>query len=453
MNAALNLGTRDCMVIETPGSNSVFSPWNLMLKEKDIQKQEMLAAGNNMNDQDLVDTLLNGIEEAVQNLEKMKVKLRPSNLGVIPDYPNPGKAVRDIYMQRLEEKGHQILGGRVVEFFMNDGRIVGVGAETTSGKRIEVLCNFLIIASGGLTGLFEYHTGSPQVDGSVLALGLRSGLLLRDLEFTMFHPFLIVDKRFPRCLVSGDILTKMNYQDEDGNEFLSRKITKALRENRHHYVFPQMTREFYAQSLKGKIFGHIDASDKWFDEFKNQNEFGRIFKRFTKDEAGKIQLHPAAHFSIGGLAIDNRARTNHSNVYAAGEASAGLHGSNRIGGLAVLEALIFGKIAAQSINGSGNARAPLCRGCDSVKLRSPSAELKSLVWENLGPVKNKEGLEKIMNFLDNKEKISASEELIKVIAKTCLLRRESIGAFCREDLPVKKNSKSSYIEKSKITFR
>ncbi|RLG13780.1 MAG: hypothetical protein DRN66_03510 [Candidatus Nanohalarchaeota archaeon] len=115
---------------------------------------------------------------------------------------------------------------------------------------------------------------------------------------------MVIDSRLPKLLISGDILTKMEYEDNDGKNFLSKDIADALRSNEYHYVFPKMTRQFYLQSLKGKIFGRLVCSDEWFEKYKKENEFGYIFRNFKKSELQKIELHPAFHFSIGGLMIN-----------------------------------------------------------------------------------------------------------------------------------------------------
>jgi len=272
----------------------------------------------------------------------------------------------------------------------------------------------------------------------------------------MFHPFLLNDKRLPRVLISGDILTKMEYEDENGKSFLSEEITKALRTNEHHCVFPKMTREFYSQSLKGKIFGRFVCSNIWFEKFKKENEFGFIFKNSKKDILKKIEIQPAFHFSIGGLVINKNSQTNKKNVYAAGEITGGLYGSNRIGGLAILEALVFGKIAAMDINKKiKKQKRDIVISDKATKIGKLglSDELKKKNWEILGPIKKKEELEKFKKFLENKKILTSQEKLIKKIIEICLLRENSIGSFYKENSKQVKISGSSFLINKKIIFK
>lgn len=454
MNAALNLdSSKKVALVEMPGANSLFAPWNLMLKDKDDQKKEMLEVGNHMNDTVLVETFLSNIEDALNDLKKLGISLRESNIGIVPAYRMPGKSVRDIFMKKIEEMGVEVLKGKVKGFSVNNqGYIGGITTVILDKKEVNIFFKHLIIASGGLSGMFEYYTGSPHTDGSILSLCYEAGFQMRDLEFMMFHPFLITDKRFSRFLISGDILTKMVYKNEKGEKFLSGEISNALMENQYHSVFPQMVREFYKESLRGKIFGELICDKNWFESFKEKNEFGYIFEKFSKEDIGSLELHPAFHSSIGGLVIDENAKTSQPNVYAAGEVTGGLHGSNRIGGLAILEALVFGKIAAQSVNSSESNQENF-NNLKDINFSKDSGELKQLVWQNLGPVKNKENLNKFKKLLENKKNLSSNEKLVKKIIEISLMRKESIGSFYREDLPKKDFAKSSFLKEEEIMFR
>lgn len=453
LNAALNIKNKDVVLIEKAGSNSVICPWNLMINTKKELRRKILETGNRLNDLNLVDTFLDDCESAVKDLKKLKIKLRRSNLGLIPDYPLPGLEVRKIFLQKLKDKKIKKLSGEVYKFLLDkDKEIIGVKASLPNSKKLTIFFDHLILGAGGLAGFFPFITGSRDCGGRVLSLCCEAGLSIKDLEFFMFHPFLVIDKRLPRLLVSGDILTKMEYEDENGKSFLSEEIAVALRTNKHHYVFPQMTKEFYLQSLKGKIFGRFVCSAEWFEDFKKKNEFGFVFKKFKKDDLEKIELHPAFHFSIGGLVINKNGQTSQKNIYAAGEITGGLHGSNRIGGLAILEALIFGKRAALDIN-KRTSRKKDFQIAEEIGDIGISQRVRQGVWQALGPVKNKEKLWQFKKLLDKKKSLSSSEKLLQKITEICLLRKESIGAFYREDLKEKKKAPSSFLINKDIVFK
>ena len=442
LNAALNLKNNEKVLVEKNGSNSLFSPWNLMVKPEKQLKKEMLITGNKINDLKLLGEFLKNYKKIIKDLKKIGIKFKKSNIGLIPDYPFPGPEVRKIFLNKIKNQNQNIefFKGTVENFLIDkDRKIRGVVVSLfKSKKKIKIFFNYLILAAGGLGGFFSLTTGSKDSDGSILSLCCEAGLKMRDLEFFMFHPFLITDKRLSKVLISGDILTKMEYEDAKGKKFLSKQVEIALKTNQHHYIFSQMTKEFYLQSLKSKIFGRLICSDEWFEKFKRENEFGFVFKNFRKSEIKKIEIHPAFHYSIGGLTIDKNGQTSQKNVYAAGEITGGLHGSNRIGGLAILEALIFSKRAALNINkkiAKEKKEVLIPNKINKIGNLKLSKLTKEKVWEVLGPIKEISKLKKLKSFLEDKKILTSQEKLLKKITEICLLKKESVGTFLRKDIP------------------
>lgn len=457
MAAALNLEADDVILVEMPSSNSVLSPWNIMLKSKQELKEQMLSAGNNMNDLKLVNKFVEHHNDTVSDLESYGVVFRKSNLGVVPVYKKSGLEIKKILNKKIAAKGVKTIKGSVESFLTDtNGKMIGVSVcELGSKKHTHILFDFLILAGGGISSLYEFSTGEDLVNGTILALSYENGLTLKNMEFSMFHPFLVTDKRLPRVLMSGDILTKMNFTDDNGKSFLSENISHALRNNEHHWVFPQMVREFYKQSLKSKIFGELKCEHSWFENYKKVNEFGVVFKGFSVKKLGKIEIHPAFHSLIGGIMTNEFAQTSQKNVYAAGEICGGLHGSNRVGGTAVSEAWVFGKVAAWDINSKINAKVKESYPKDilmSGKL-GMRKRIQNEVWKSLGPIKTKDVLSNFVIKLKEEPILTSEEKLFLAIAEISLLRKKTIGSFYREDLPVSKKEKNSYIKNNKIYFK
>lgn len=454
MSAALHLDNPDAILVEMPMSNSFLSPWNIMAKPEDELREQMFKAGKMMANVSVLDRFISRHHETVDELRSLGIEFRKSNIGLAPAYARPGQEVKRFLSRRVAAHGVKVLPGTAKQLLVGeDGRPVGAKVKPLGGPEIEILCDRMILAGGGISSLYGYTTGEKAVNGSVLALAAEAGIMLSNLEFQMFHPFLVVDPRLPRVLVSGDILTKMEFVDGNGKSFLSGKISDALRNNEHHWVFPEMVREFYRQSLKGQIYGHLDCSPEWFARYREENEFGRIFGRYDSEELGQIALHPAFHSLIGGIVIDERARTSLPGVYAAGEITSGLHGANRIGGTSVSEAWVFGKIAAEELNGAID-EAPAAHGAyRPIGSEGVRPEASAMVWNALGPVRNGSRLKEFMKVLSGEDKLSSEEKLLKTITEISLAREASVGAFYREDLPSAETGKSSYVKNGKIEFR
>ena len=458
MSAALLLPGQETLLVEMSGSNSVFSPWNVMVKPGEELKREMLEAGMEANDRRILDTFVKRSSEITADLANLGINLKKSNIGLVPDYRLPGLEVKKILMERIASRGTKVIKGKVMNFLIGDrNRVMGVTVRLEDRSEVAVMSDYLLLAAGGLSSFFEYTTGEREATGSILALCLENNMALHNLEFLMFHPFLIVDRRFPRILVSGEILTQMDFVNEQGERFLSPKITLALKNNRHHYVFPQMVKEFYKESLKNRIFAVLACSPEWFEKYKKEDAFGSIFGKHSLSDIGRLEIHPAFHSSIGGLAVNEKMETSCENIYAAGEIVGGLHGINRIGGTAINEAWVEGKIAAEQINIKINQDNPFDEDKD-IALKAIgdigiNEEIKALVWPALGPVKTKENLQKLLDALKQREMLTSSEKLIQKIAEISLLRKESVGAFFREDLPVAKMAQNSFVINNNIYFK
>jgi len=422
-----NFGKKDssidnCIILTTGESNSSISPWNIREKAPAEIRREIWESGNRLSDPEVLDVFVRNYSKAIKFLRELGVPLRPSNLGKVPTTRRKGSYL----IKEFENLGGKRIVGKVIKFLINENkRIQGVKV-MIDNQETEIIADQIIIASGGLANLYEYSTGClTEATPSVLALALEAGIKLTGLEFNMFHPFLILEKNLSKVLISGELLQKARYVDERGNQFLSEGIRYALRNNKHHSRFPEMTREFYNQSLKSKVYMDIsENSEEYFENYKRENEFGWIFAGKNFEDVKRFEIHPAFHFSMGGIKINKNAETNHDSVYAVGEAAAGLYGSSRIGGYAIPEALIFGEIAGK--NAALKVKKPEYETLIEIGNSHISRELRKEVWENLGPVKKRENLKRFRKKLE-KTGLSSEEKLVLRMIDDSL-RRESLGA-------------------------
>lgn len=465
MSAALHLHTSKAIILEMPGSNSVLSPWNIMIKPAAELKRQMQEAGGGMNDQMLLQRFISGYPGLIPDMKKYGLKFRQSNIGLVPDYRLAGIEAKRILDRNIKERGITHISGQAINFLLDSaGLIRGVkfksmprpGSSAEKPAISTIIFDYLVLAGGGISSFFPFATGERKYNGNLLALCYECGFALRDMEFMMFHPFLITDPRFPRILFSGEILAKMEFYNNHANRFLSPDVEIALRTNHHHHIFPQMIREFHQASLRGKIFAALDCSQNWFNQFKKENEFGYIFSHLKLSEIGQIEIHPAFHFSLGGININDKAQSSQSHVYAAGEITGGLYGCNRIGGTAIAEAWIFGRAAAEDIN--KKTRKHTQTESDTTRLRTAgrlgiSAGTKNMIWKALGPIKDSRALNELIRSIERKKSAGSEEKLIRDIARICIARKESIGTFYRPDKPGAIKAKNSYLTRGRIVFK
>src|SRR4051794_7706114 len=239
---------------------------------------------------------------------------------------------------------------------MGEGQRDGVGA---------VRCRAVVLASGGLGQVFSQTTNPSVSTGDGMALALRAGALLRDLEFVQFHPtvmYLGPDSRGQQPLISEAVRGEGAFLvDFEGVRFMqgqheladlaprdvvAKAITRRMHETGHPHMWLDATR----------IFGDRAAS-----EASDQSRFWE--KRFptilaTCREHGVdpvtelIPVAPACHYASGGVHTDLWGRSSLPGLYATGEvACSGVHGANRLASNSLLEGLVFSRRIAEVLPG------------------------------------------------------------------------------------------------------
>jgi len=218
-----------------------------------------------------------------------------------------------------------VVNGRARRLLMADGAIAGVLAVAAQGPML-LPTGRVVIATGGLGGLFRHTTNPSGALGEGLALAALAGATLSDMEFVQFHPTALDDGGAPLSLVSeavrgaGAVLV-----NETGARFLLGTPGAEL-----------APRDVVSRAIWGQLMlGH-----RCFLEARSLgDDFGRRFPRITArclaagiDPARHpIPVRPAAHYHMGGIAVDPGGRSTVPGLWACGEASAtGLHGANRL---------------------------------------------------------------------------------------------------------------------------
>ncbi len=208
----------------------------------------------------------------------------------------------------------------------------------------------VLLATGGGPTMYKYHTpsGDKSMDG--LAMALRAGLTLRDMEMVQFHPTGVLAGKGTR--MTGTIIEEglrgaggylLNGQDE---RFMFKYHERGERATRD-LVSQSMYREMQAghTTPNGGIYismGHLGA-DRVRKQFKGMVE--RCADCGFDLAGGKVEVVPTAHYLMGGLECDVDTRTVLPGLYVAGEDAGGMHGANRLGGNGVANSTVFGGIS------------------------------------------------------------------------------------------------------------
>ncbi len=220
----------------------------------------------------------------------------------------------------------------------------GNGGQGAARKRIRILAEDTIIASGGIGGRYEHSTNFPHLTGDALVIAKKHGIRLEHLDYVQIHPTTLYSKKPGRRFlisesVRGEGAVLLNKDGERFvNELLPRDVvTAAIRE--------QMQKDGT---------DHVWLSMKGIEKEKILKHFPNIYQHCLEEgydvTKEPIPVVPAQHYFMGGIWVDSDSRTSMEHLYAAGETSCnGVHGANRLASNSLLESLVFARRAADKI--------------------------------------------------------------------------------------------------------
>ncbi|MBA3655316.1 MAG: FAD-binding protein, partial [Actinobacteria bacterium] len=243
-------------------------------------------------------------------------------------------AVRETAAALLEE-------WLAVDLIVEGGRCRGVVALATDGERHEVRATHTLLATGGAGQLFAVTTNPAQATGDGIAMALRAGVAVADVEFMQFHPTALHHPAMPRPLLSealrghGALL-----RDSNGERFVDELAPRDV-------VARAMTARMLQQGVE-----HL-----WLDA-TGLEQFAQRFPTIAASlaEVGLdpatdwLPIAPAAHYLSGGIVTDLDGCTALANLWACGEtACTGVHGANRLASNSLLEGMVFAPRVVEAI--------------------------------------------------------------------------------------------------------
>lgn len=418
----------------------------------EIHARDTINVGDGLCDIKTVNYVTSEIREAVRILESwgfqfdndLRLEGGHTKRRVIHKTDETGREIFNfLYNLSLKEKIN-IVEDRLIAIKTKEGKIRSIITE----KSGEIESSKVILATGGFGYLFTYTSNPPTNIGDGIAIAFRTGALVSDMEFIQFHPtvtnfdgesYLLTETlRGEGAILINDKNERFTFKYDSKGELAPRDV---------------LSRAIYDQYQKGyKVF--IDLST--IHEFETKFP---VLSKYAKKYGKKLMVYPGAHFTIGGIRINVRGESNIVGLYAIGEVSdSGLHGANRLASNSLAEGLVFGinisryidKWEGLDVNDGEIYDIRLKENGNTIDIDS----IRDLNWSNLGIVRNKEKLEKLIEIYENLDTRSFSESsnaiLVSLLsAKAALLRNESRGAHYREDFP----NKSKMWDGKRIYFR
>jgi L-aspartate oxidase len=332
----------------------------------------------------------------------------------------------------------------VVALQADDGVMNGVVC-VRDGKTIVIPSNRVLLATGGLGGLYNASTNPVGSFGQGIALAARVGAVLSDMEFVQFHPTALRSVRRPLALVSEAVRG-------DGAVLLDENGRRMMRGVHGEDLAP---RDIVARAVAAEIDGgrsvYLDARMALGAGFPQRFPTVDSFCREAGVDPSRelIPVMPAAHYHMGGIDVDRRGRSSVAGLWAAGEvASTGLHGANRLASNSLLEAAVMGMCAAEDMAAFVPVRKTAAPSVTTVT--PPSFEFGSvrhIVSAHLGVLRNGDGLRSAVSDLlpriEPARPTTQPATVALLIAVFALLRTETRGSHARTDYPqhLKKTSR------------
>ena len=267
-----------------------------------------------------------------------------------------GKEISSHMLRAVKKRKNIEIMPRVtmLDIIEKDNRCYGaVLRENKTGALILVKAGSVVLATGGVGGLYRHSTNFRCLTGDGVAVALRHGVMVEHVNYVQFHPTtLYSEKRGRRFLISESVRG-------EGAKLIDGRSERFVDELLPRDIVTQAIRK--KMSEEGSAFVRLDLSAVKGGEETLGRHFPGIMRRCK--EAGYDIMHepvpvvPAQHYFMGGVKSDLEGRTSMQNLYAVGETCCnGVHGKNRLASNSLLEALIFAKRAAEEIASKGRQK-------------------------------------------------------------------------------------------------
>jgi len=347
-----------------------------------------------------------------------------------------------------------------VDLAIDGGRCCGaVVLDETSGRQFVLPARAVVLSTGGAGQIFARTTNPPNATGDGIAMALRAGAVLQDMEFIQFHPTALYLPSSPPFLLSEAMRG-------EGGQLRNNKGEVFM--HRYHPMGALAPRDIVSRAIWVEMAAtkarhvYLDVTHLGADFVKRR--FPTIYAtclRYDIDITEEwIPISPSAHYMMGGVWTDVNGATTVPGLFAAGEvACSGVHGANRLASNSLLEGLVFGARAAEaavafagrhSVPSLSSYEAAIRPGQfgtleDAEKLRS---SLRRTMWGQVGIIRSGESLIRACAQLSRWAQVVSQPfanraalevknmvQVAQCVAEAALWRENSVGAHYRSDFP------------------
>ncbi|WP_178666704.1 L-aspartate oxidase [uncultured Eubacterium sp.] len=326
----------------------------------DCYFEDTMKAGHYENNPEAVRVMIESSQDVIGTLVDLGVKFDTANDGEY-DYTREGAHRQNRILHHKDETGKEITATlleiakkkpnitfvtrtTMIDLIEKDNVCYGIVCFDEYGEKGAILADNIVLATGGIGGLFKNSTNYPHITGDAFALSIKHGVELENINYIQIHPTTL-------------------YSKKEGRRFLISESVRGegavlLNENGERFTDELQPRDVVTNAIveEMKKFGtdHVYLNLPTMTSEEAKKRFPNIFEAcmqegydMTKD---KVPVTPAQHYMMGGVKTDTNGVTSMKYLYAIGETACnGVHGKNRLASNSLLESLVFAKRAADKI--------------------------------------------------------------------------------------------------------
>lgn len=322
--------------------------------------EDTMRAGHYENRKESVDIMIRSSRDVINDLVSYGVDFEKENGEFV--YTKEGAHTHNRILFHEDETGKEITSNllravkkldnvtlkehcTMVDIIEDDGECIGIIYRDPKGKYKTVYADYTMLATGGIGGLYAHSTNFPHLTGDALAIALKHGVKLKNIDYIQIHPTTL-------------------YTEKKGRDFLISESVRGegailLNDKGERFVNELLPRDIVAnaifEEMKKTGAKHVWLSMDPIPREEIESHFPNIYAKCLEEgydvTKEPIPVVPAQHYFMGGIDVDKYSQTSMKRLFSAGETACnGVHGKNRLASNSLLESLVFAKRAAHRIN-------------------------------------------------------------------------------------------------------